>query len=59
MAKYLPAFIDVSTFDWEPYVPVRMIAYNTSYHRSIQTMLFSLTYVLEARLPGFFAPDVC
>jgi hypothetical protein len=59
IAKYLAAFVDSSTLDWEPYVPALMFAYNTSFHRSIQAMPFSLTYGLEARLPAFFVPDFC
>jgi hypothetical protein len=57
IAKYLAAFVDGSTLDWEIYVPALMFAYNTSFHRSIQATPFSLTYGLEARLPSFFAPD--
>jgi Integrase core domain len=57
IAKYLAAFVDSSTLDWEPYIPALMFAYNTSFHRSIQATPFSLTYGLEARLPTFFAPD--
>ncbi len=57
IAKYLAAFIDESTLDWEIYIPALMFAYNTSYHRSIQATLFSLTYGIDARLPSFFAPD--
>jgi hypothetical protein len=56
IAKYLAAFVDGSTMDWEIYMPALMFAYNTSFHRSIQATPFSLTYGLEARLPSFFAP---
>jgi hypothetical protein len=59
ISKYLAAFVDSSTLDWEPYVPALMFAYNTSFHRSIQATPFSLTYGLEACLPTFFAPDIC
>ncbi len=59
IAKYLAAFVDESTLDWEIYVPALMFAYNTSYHRSIKATPFSLTYGLEARLPSFFPPDFC
>ncbi len=55
IAKYLAAFVDSSTLDWEPYVPALMFTYNTSFHRSIQATPFRL----EARLPAFFAPDFC
>jgi hypothetical protein len=37
IAKYLAAFVDASTLDWEPYVPALMFAYNTSFHLSIQS----------------------
>jgi hypothetical protein len=57
IAKYLAAFVNVSTLDWEPYVPALMFAYNTSFHRFVQATPFSLTYGLKARLPAFFAPD--
>jgi hypothetical protein len=57
IAKYLAAFVDESTLDWEVYVPALMFAYNTSFHRSVQATPFSLTYGIEARLPAFFAPD--
>ncbi len=58
IAKYLAAFVDESTLDWEIYVPALMFAYNTSYHRSIKATPFSVTYGLEARLPAFFVPDL-
>jgi hypothetical protein len=48
IAKYLAAFVDKSTLDWEPYVPALMFAYSTNFHRSIQATPFSLTYSLEA-----------
>ncbi len=59
IAKYLAAFVDETTLDWEVYVPALMFAYNTSFHRSVQARPFSLTYGIEARLPAFFAPDFC
>jgi transposase InsO family protein len=51
IAKYLAAFIDESTLDWEIYVPALMFAYNTSYHCSIKATPSSLTYGLEAGFP--------
>jgi len=57
IAKYLAAFINESTLDWELYVPALAFAYNTSYHRSIKATPFSLTVGMEARLPSFFVPD--
>ena len=58
IAKYLAAFVDESTLDWELYVPALAFAYNTSYHRSVKSTPFSLTFGMEARLPSFFAPDI-
>ncbi len=57
IAKYLAAFVNESTLDWELYVPALAFAYNTSYHRSVKATPFSLTFGMEARLPSFFAPD--
>jgi hypothetical protein len=58
MAKYLAAFVDESTLDWELYVPALAFAYNTSFHRSVRATPFSLTFGMEARLPSFFSPDM-
>jgi hypothetical protein len=57
ITKYLAAFVDESTLDWEIYVPALAFAYNTSFHRSVKATPFGLTFGLEARLPSFFAPD--
>jgi hypothetical protein len=57
IAKYLAAFVDESTLDWELYVPALAFAYNTSFHHSVKATLFSLTFGMEARLPAFFAPN--
>jgi hypothetical protein len=58
IAKYLAAFVDESTSDWELYVPALAFGYNTSFHHSIKATLFALTFGIEARLPSFFAPDL-
>jgi len=57
IAKYLAAFVDGSTLDWEIYVHALMFAYNTSFQCCIQATPFSLTYGIEAQLPSFFALD--
>ena len=58
IAKYLASFVDDSTLDWEDYVAPLMLVYNTSFHRSIKTTPFFLTYGIEPRLPNLPAPDV-
>ncbi len=59
IAKYLVAFVDSSTLDWEIYVPALMFTYNTRFHHSIQATPFSLTYGVKVRLYFFFALDFC
>ena len=57
IAKYLAAFVNESTLDWELYLPALAFAYNTSHHRSVKATPFSLTFGIEAWLPSFFAPN--
>ena len=52
IAKYLAAFVDEQTLDWEQYLPALMFSYNTSFHRAIKTSPFFLTYGIEPNLPG-------
>jgi transposase InsO family protein len=54
IAKYLAAFVDESTLEWEPYLPALMFSYNTSYHRSIKTSPFFLTYGVHPNMPHTF-----
>ena len=58
IAKYLSSFVDDSTLDWEPYLAPLMLVYNTSFHRSIKTSPFFLTFGIEARLPNLPTPDI-
>ena len=58
IAKYLASFVDETTLDWEVYLPPLMIVYNTSFHRSIKTTPFFLTFGMEPRLPNLPGPDV-
>jgi hypothetical protein len=58
IAKYLASFVDDSTLDWELYLPPLMFSYNTSFHRSIKTTPYFLTFGQEPRLPAFPAPDL-
>ncbi len=56
ITKYLAAFVNESTLDWEIYVAALAFAYNTSFHRSIKATLFGLTFCIEARLPLSLLP---
>ena len=58
IAKYLASFVSDSTLDWEDYLWPLMFTYNTSFHRSIKTTPYFLTYGLEARQPQFPGPDL-
>ena len=58
VAKYLASFVDNSTFNWEQYLPVSMLSYNTSYHSTIMTAPFQLLYGVKARFPSFPNPDI-
>ncbi len=58
IAKYLASFCDDSTLDWELYLAPLMFSYNTSFHRSIKTSPFFLTFGLEPRLPSLPTPDL-
>ena len=40
------------------FLPPLMIVYNTSFHRSIKTTPFFLTFGMEPRLPNLPGPDV-
>jgi hypothetical protein len=53
IAKYLASFVDDSTLNWEDYLAPLMFCYNTSFHRSIKTTPFFVTYGIEPRQPGF------
>jgi IS30 family transposase len=58
IAKYLASFCDDSTLDWELYLAPLMFSYNTSFHRSIKTSPFFLTFGMELRLPSLPTPDL-
>ena len=58
IAKYLASFVDESTLDWEDYLPPLMFVYNTSFHRSVKTTPFFLTFGMEPRHPSLPTPDV-
>jgi len=58
IAKYLASFCDDSTLDWELYLAPLMFSYNTSFHRSIKSSPFFLTFGMEPRLPSLPTPDL-
>jgi len=58
IAKYLASFCDESTLDWEMYLAPLMFSYNTSFHRTIKTSPFFLTYGMEPQLPALPTPDL-
>jgi hypothetical protein len=56
--KYLASFCDDSTLDWELYLTPLMFSYNTSFHCSIESSLFYLTFGMEPLLPHLPTPDL-
>lgn len=56
--KYLQSFVDSTTLDWENYIAPMMFAYNTSFHRTIQTSPHFLTFGSLARQPAFAPTDL-
>ena len=46
------------TLDWELYIVSLMLAYNMSFHRSIQNMPHFLTFGIQARQSAFFQEDL-
>ena len=57
IAKYLRTVVDTSTNDWENYLAPLMFTYNTSFHRTIQTSPYFLTFGAIARQPAFNQGD--
>jgi hypothetical protein len=49
--------VDGSTLNWEWYLTPLMFCYNTSYHLTINTTPFELTYGIKLRLPVFPTPE--
>ncbi len=53
VAKFLRNPEDTSTLNWEIFLPPLMFSYNTSFHRTIQTLHFFLTFRQKAVQPSF------
>ncbi len=47
IANYLASFCEDFTLDWELYLAPLMFSYNTSFHRSIKSSPFFLTFGME------------
>jgi hypothetical protein len=56
--KFLQSFVDDTTLNWETFLPVLAISYNTSYHSMIATTPFELLFGEKARLPSFPNEDI-
>lgn len=47
--KYLQSFVSESTLDWEMYVPALMLSYNTSFHSTLNTTPYQMTFGMKPR----------
>jgi len=50
--RYLKSFVDQSTLDWEEFLAPLMFSYNTTFHRSIKTFPFYMSFGIHPRLPS-------
>ena len=50
--RYLSSFVDDSTLDWEIFLAPLMFSYNTTFHRSLKTSPFFMTFGVHPRLPN-------
>ncbi len=53
IAKFLRNQVDTSTLNWVIFLPPLMFSYNTSFHRTIHTSPFFLTFGQNAVQPDF------
>ncbi len=49
--RYLASFVDDTTLDWECFLAPLMFSYNTTYHRSLKTSPFFMTFGVHPRIP--------
>jgi hypothetical protein len=45
--------VDTNTLNWELYLALMAFTYNTSFHRTINSTPFKVTYGIDARTPDF------
>ena len=55
IATYLKTQVDKSTLDWELFMAPMAFAYNTSFHRTLKTTPFKVTFGQDARTINFNA----
>ena len=55
--RYLQTRLNDADDDWEAWLPVIMLAYNTRIHRATQESPFFLTYAHEPTMPHFILED--
>jgi hypothetical protein len=53
IAQYLKTQVDTNALNWELYLAPKAFAYNTSFHRTIGSTPFKVTYGIEAKTPDF------
>jgi hypothetical protein len=58
ITTYLKTQVLNSTLDWEQYFAPMMFTINTSYHRSIKTSPFEVTFGIEPRTAQNPNPDI-
>lgn len=51
IAKYMRTMLEDEQLDWEFYLPSMTFSYNTSYHRSIKTTPYEMTFGHQAKGP--------
>jgi hypothetical protein len=56
--KFLQSFVDDTTLNWETFLPVLAISYNTSCHSTIAATPFELLFGEKACLPSFPNEDI-
>jgi hypothetical protein len=54
----LASYIDETILNWDEFLPVLMLAYNTSYHSTIATTPFELLFGVCPILPSLPAPEI-